>query len=165
MFDVSTTVAVGSGSKTLFWKDRWLDGISIANRAPLLIQVVTKKVSRTRLVSEAMAEDRWIADISGSFSILALMQYVNLWIRLQSVYLDSQSEDKFIWKWTGNQQYSVFSACRAFFLGQCSILGARELSKGKCKFFLWTILMGRVWTAARRVHDGLQDDDACALRS
>jgi hypothetical protein len=54
-----------------------------------------------------------------------LRQYVDLWIRLQSVHLDEQSNDKFIWKWTVNQQYSASSAYRAFFLGQCSIPGAK----------------------------------------
>jgi hypothetical protein len=50
----------------------------------------------------------------------------------------------------------------------CSILGAEELSKVRappkeCKFFLWTVLLGRVWTAARRVRHGLQDDDSCTM--
>jgi hypothetical protein len=58
-----------------------------------------------------------------------LRQYVDLWIRLQSVHLDEQSNDKFIWKWTVNQQYSASSAYRAFFLGQCSIPGAKELTR------------------------------------
>jgi hypothetical protein len=159
MFDVSTTVAVGSGSKTLFWEDYWLDGSSIAYRVPLLIQAVTKRVFRTRLVSEALVEDCWIVNILSSLSNLALRQYVDLWTRLQSVHLDSQSENKFIWKWTANQQYSVSSAYRAFFHGQCGISAARELSKikapPKCKFSLWTVLLGRVWIAARRVHHGL----------
>jgi hypothetical protein len=64
MFDVSTTVVVGSGTKTLFWENRWVDGLSITSRAPLLVQAVNKKVQKSRLVSEAMADDRWIADIS-----------------------------------------------------------------------------------------------------
>jgi hypothetical protein len=100
MFHVSTTVVVGNGSKTLFWEDRWLDGSSIASRAPLLVKAVTKRARRIRLVSEALAGDRWIVDISGSLSILALREYVELWSRLQSVHLDDQVEDRFIWKWT-----------------------------------------------------------------
>jgi hypothetical protein len=38
-------------------------------------------------------------------------------------------------------------------------------SSPECKFFLWTVLLGRVWAAARRVCHGLQDDDTCALCS
>jgi hypothetical protein len=45
----------------------------------------------------------------------------------------------------------------------------QELSKTKappkCKFFLWTVLLGRIWTASRRASHGLQEDDACTLCS
>jgi hypothetical protein len=112
MFDVSTTVAVGNGSKTLFWE------VSLAGRVVdcLLIQAVNKRVRKTRFVYEAMAGERWIGDISGSLSILALRQYVNLWVRLRLVELNGKSEDRFIWKWS---QHSTASAYRTFFLGQC----------------------------------------------
>jgi hypothetical protein len=50
-------------------------------------------------MSEALAGERWISVISGSLSVLALRQYVDLWVRLQSVHLDERSDDKFIWKW------------------------------------------------------------------
>jgi hypothetical protein len=49
MFDVSTTVVVGSGTKTLFWENRWVDGLSITSRAPLLVQAVNKKVQKIQI--------------------------------------------------------------------------------------------------------------------
>jgi hypothetical protein len=64
--------------QALFWEDRWLDGQSIASRAPLLILAVAKRVRQNRLVSEALSSDRWIADITGSLSVLALREYVEL---------------------------------------------------------------------------------------
>jgi hypothetical protein len=100
---------------------------------------------------------------------MALRQYLDLWSRLQSVHLNEQLRDKSICKWTANQQYSASSAYRAFSIGKCGVPGAKELSKikapPKCKFFMWSVLLGRVWTAARRVCHGLQDDDSCALCS
>jgi hypothetical protein len=73
---------------------------------PFADQAVSKRVRRSRVVSEVMVNNRWIMDISGSLSLLALRQYINLLVRLQSVQLDDQAEDKFIWKWSANQQYS-----------------------------------------------------------
>jgi hypothetical protein len=34
---------------------------------------------------------------------------------------------------------------------------------GKCRFFLWTVLHGRAWTAERRYRHGLQDSNSCSL--
>jgi hypothetical protein len=45
------------------------------------------------------------------------------------------------------------SAYLAMFLGQSSVLGAKELWKikaqGKCLFFGWLVLLGRFWTFER----------------
>lgn len=39
-FAASVTFAVGDGSRTLFWKDRWLDGRSIEHVAPWVFAAV-----------------------------------------------------------------------------------------------------------------------------
>jgi hypothetical protein len=56
--------------------------------------------------------------------------------------------DKFMWRWTADQQYSASSTYKAFFQGQrAAILGAKELSKARappsCKFFFWLALLSR----------------------
>lgn len=61
--------------------------------------------------------------------------------------------DKFIWRWAPNQQYSASSTYRAFFTGQCGIPGAKELSKCRappcCKFSVDAggPLFGPLWQA------------------
>jgi hypothetical protein len=123
-----------------------------------------------RVVADALHNDRWIADIVGSLSVSALVQYVATWERIQNFQLVHDREDKFIWKWSGNQQYSS-SAYRAFFLGQCSIPGAKELCKTvavappRCKFFIWLALLGRCWTSDRLQRHQLQNNGPCALCS
>jgi hypothetical protein len=72
MFEVSTTVIVGSGTRTLFWEDHWFDDISIGQLAPEVYQAVRKRVRQTRLVSEAIPDGCWITDIVGSLSTMAL---------------------------------------------------------------------------------------------
>lgn len=64
--------------------------------------------------------------------------------------------------------FSIFGIPdRAFFIGSSSMLSAKELWQTKAparvKFFFWTALHRRLWTAARRKRHGLQDDDACVL--
>ena len=83
------------------------------------------------------------------------------------MHLQSDTPDKFIWKWTADHCFSTASAYWAFFIGQREIYGARCLRKtrapGKCKFFIWLVLHDRCWTAERRKRHNLQDDDSCAL--
>jgi hypothetical protein len=49
-------------------------------------------------------------------------------LNLLSIQIDSRMPDRFIRKWPPSQQYSASSAYRAFFHGQCGLLGAKELS-------------------------------------
>jgi hypothetical protein len=118
-------------------------------------------------VAKALQNASWISDISGSLSVIALTQYVRLWIRLSQVQLVPSQPDKFLWKWTSNQCFSSASAYRAFFHGQCSIPGASILCKAKappsCKFFVWLSLLGRCWTSERLERHGLPNNGPCAL--
>jgi hypothetical protein len=93
-------------------------------------------------------------------------QYVLLWDRLQSIQLRPKVDDKFVWKWSSDQQYSASSPHRTFFFGQCAVLGAKELNKTaappRCKFFLWFTLLDCCWTSAQH---SLQNNGPCALWS
>jgi hypothetical protein len=171
MFEASVTVDVGYGHRALFWQDKWIHGRSLSQLAPDLVTAVVKHTHDFRVVADALHNDRWIADIVGSLSVSALVQYVATWERMQNFQLVHDREDKFIWKWSGNQQYSSSSAYRAFFLGQCSIPGAKELCKTvavappRCKFFIWLALLGRCWTSDRLQRHQLQNNGPCALCS
>jgi hypothetical protein len=93
-----------------------------------------------------------------------------LWSRGAGAQLNPLCDDKFIWKWSANQQYSASSAYRgAFFHGQSSVPGAKQLSKSRapprCKFFMWAVLLSRCWTADRHHRHQLQDNDRCSLCS
>jgi hypothetical protein len=53
---------------------------------------------------------------------------------------------------------------RAFFFGQCAVLGTKELSKTaaapRCKFFLWLTLLDRCWTSEWLQRHNLQNNGA-----
>ena len=51
--------------KTLFWRDRWLNGLSVGDIVPLLLQLISIMVRNSRTVYAALWENRWTDDISG----------------------------------------------------------------------------------------------------
>lgn len=105
--------------------------------------------------------------IVGEPTTQVLCQYLHVWRVICGVVLDLVQEDRFVWRWTADDRYSVSSAYRAFFNGSASLPGAKELWKTKApprvKFFLWLALHGRLWMAHRRKRHGLQDDNTCVL--
>jgi hypothetical protein len=115
LFDTSTSVEVGNGVRALFWKDKWMQGHAIESLYHILLAAVGRRVAKNRRVADALHNSSWIRDITGSISIPALQQYITLWSRLQHVLL-SEANDKFVWRWTANRQYSTASAHRALFV-------------------------------------------------
>jgi hypothetical protein len=132
---------MGSGTETWFWRANWLDGCSIKTLAPDLFVAVDKKAIRVRTVAQGMQGEHLVADITDSLSTLGLHQYIVLWERLQAINLDVTAADRFLRKWTSSNQYTTSLAYRAFFIGQSSILGAKELHKARAppvsKIFIW----------------------------
>jgi hypothetical protein len=61
--------------------------------------------------------------------------------------LNPEMEDKLLWHWDSFRAYSTASAYKAMFLGQSSILSAKEMREtkapSKCRYFAWLVLMGR----------------------
>jgi hypothetical protein len=110
MFQASTSVHIGNGVRTLSWSDPRISGSSVASIAPDVFTVVPKRVQRTRLVADGLTNNTWVSDVSGSLFVAALAQYVSLWSRVAGVQLNPLCDDKFIWKWTANQQYLASSA-------------------------------------------------------
>jgi hypothetical protein len=133
--------------------DKWLDGRAVAELAPGLCPAVHKRWCQSRTVGDALQNDVWISDIIVSLSVSTSQDFIRLCERVQQVSLAPDVPDKLIWCWTADQQYSASSAYKAFFLGQCAIPGAKELSKVRappsCKFFFRFALLGRCWTSER----------------
>lgn len=75
MFRLSTTILVGDGKRTLFWEDKWLQGHSIANVAPLLIHAIGPRIRKTRTVFEALQNNTWVHDITGARTVTITWMY------------------------------------------------------------------------------------------
>ena len=67
-FKASTFTVLGDGRNTLFWEDRWLNGESIADAAPYLSQLVSRRTRRTQTVRDALIDRRWTRSVNGGRS-------------------------------------------------------------------------------------------------
>jgi len=96
-----------------------------------------------------------------------IVEYLHLWDILSAVTLQSQEEDKHIWKFSANAQYSAKSAYESFFIGATSFGPWERIWKSwappKCRFFLWLVAHNRCWTADRLQRRGLPRPACCPL--
>ena len=117
-------------------------------------------------MAQALDDRQWIKDITSALTVQVLVEYLQVWDRMQLVHLMA-SPDRVCWKWTNDRIFSTASAYRFLFIGQHLIKGAKILCKTrappKCKFFIWLVLHDRCWTAHRRKKRNLQDEDSCIL--
>ena len=159
VFSVATESILGDGKSTLFCTDRWIQGESIKSIAPALFPAVPN-CCLGRMVAEAVISNRWVRDLVGALTVQVLLDYLRIWGIVQEVHLDEGVQDRLVWRWTSDGNYSATSAYRALFAGSSRPLGAKELWKvnalGKVKHFL-VALHKRCWTAVRRHRHGLQD--------
>jgi hypothetical protein len=166
LFFASTTMVLGDGRTALFWEDRWLDGRSISEIAPLLYACIPKRRRRIRMVADGLLNHSWARDIHGTIGIPEIGEYLLLWRRLESVQLTDQA-DAMTWKWNDSGVYSAKSCYNAMFLGSTSCstwrLTWRTWAPQSVKFFTWLANLDRCWTAARLQRRGLQHHPRCLL--
>jgi hypothetical protein len=76
--------------------------------------------------------------------VQVLVQYVQVYKRLQTIQLIPDGEDRLEWRWSLDGSYSSRSAYAALMLGQSAMLGTKELWKtrapNKCRFFVWQLM-------------------------
>lgn len=160
-----TRCELGDGKTLKFWTNRWVDGQSIAQLAPNLLEFVGHEAQQ-RTVAEALQDRRWVSDIRGAPSIPAIVEFMVIWEVVADRQLGVEA-DKFTWKLTASGVYSSKSAYSAFFFGSVGFPAATELwSSGAPllhKLHAWFMLRNRLWTADRLARRGLEHPDACPL--
>ena len=165
LFLAATECILGDGQKLRFWYDRWLDGQSIEQLAPNLLPFV-RAADRSLTVAAALDNYRWVRAFRGALSVPALVEFVELWERIDGLEL-GDDEDIFRWRLEANGRFSARSAYAAFFLGRSFAPCATELwSAGaplKHKLHLWFALKDRLWTADRLGRRGLERPAHCPL--
>jgi hypothetical protein len=152
--------------RTFPQKKKWIEGQSITSLAPDLLIAVDRRAFRVCTVAQALQNDRWVTDITGSLSVLGLRQYLVLWECIQTFNRVESAPDGFCWKWTTSNQYSASSTHRAFLhrADQCPRRQGAAQSQG-AKFFMWLAILGRCWTSELLQRRSLPNSGACTLCS
>lgn len=114
MFFASTTMSIGNGMTALFWEDRWINGQSVLDLAPLLYPCILKQRCKARTVAEGLANNTWARDIQGTLGLHEIGQYLLLWQAVSHITL-SNEPDRLLWRWTANGRYSAQSCYAASF--------------------------------------------------
>jgi hypothetical protein len=76
---MAVNIQIGDRSNSLSWKDRWVLGQRIQDIAPLIFDMVPKKIANKRTVHEALHNWSWIGDIHGVATIDMLHEFLKLW--------------------------------------------------------------------------------------
>jgi hypothetical protein len=96
----------------------------------------------------------WTSDIKGALTIPVLVQYVQVYQRLQVVQLTPTVEDTLHWHLSADA--STHPALLMLPCGSSQNQGALEnksfqtKAPNNCRFSIWLALLGRCWTAKRR---------------
>jgi hypothetical protein len=78
----SITCTVGNGERMFFSWDPWLDGQSLANLMPQLVETIPTHLQCRRTVALALINSARMQDLQGALTILVLIQYLHLRQRL-----------------------------------------------------------------------------------
>jgi hypothetical protein len=107
LFNAATRVQLGNGARATFWTSHWLQGNAPTTLFPALFNHSKRK---NRSVREALIDNRWIGDVDHNMTSTIIMEFMDLWARLQDIVLLPQQEDKIIWLHTSDGQYTTKSA-------------------------------------------------------
>jgi hypothetical protein len=128
---------------------------------------VPNRIRNNRTVLEALTDRKWLTDIKGALTVGVFADLLDLWDALQTIQLHPDMEDKHIFRFATDGNYSAKAAYEGFFIGSTQAehweLIWKTWSPSKCKFFLWLADLGRCWTADRLEKRGLSHPDKCPL--
>jgi len=165
LFQASTSVSIGNGTKAKFWHHSWLDGEAPCNLAPHLFDLVRRK---NNSVAHELTNNTWIKSLRGKITTtVQIEEFVSLWIRLQQVHLQPETQDSISWKWTTDGTYTSSSAYRAQFLGsyrghKTSLIWSAK-AENKCKLFAWVLIQNKLLTADNLARRGWPHQPSCSL--
>jgi hypothetical protein len=108
-----------------------------------------------------------VQDITGGLTVEAIIEYLNLWDRLEGVQLHQDREDVVRWTGSPDGRYSARSAYQLLHRQLPRRPEARLIWKSwaplRVKLFMWLACRGRIWTADRRRRRNLDAHELCLL--
>lgn len=117
LVQVAARTTVGGGRSTLFWEDRWINGLRICEITPDVYNKIPRRIRRSRLVADAPVESNWAGDIGPDITQATLGQFLRLWPLITAWQLMDGVEDSVAWAWEANGNFSSRSVYAARFMG------------------------------------------------
>lgn len=163
LFAACSKLTLGDGDRINFWGHRWLEGMAPKDYAPGLFALAR---SKSLTVKEALLDGRWMKGLARIDSQELMDSFINLWCKVQTISLSS-FPDSIRWTLTADGKYSASSAYGVQFLSRIPIPMLAKVwnirAEMKVKFFIWTLLQNRLWTADRLSRRGWPHNEECSL--
>jgi hypothetical protein len=156
VFQSCAKIQIGNGLDGLFWRDKWIDGLTVAEISPLVVMQVPTRIKNKRMATEALPDHGWVEDIQGTPTIEGCAQCARLWVTLKA-----WIPQKFTQLRSGSGAYSA----KAMYVILCqerkrfSLASPiwRPFAPLKCKIFGWLAVQYRLWTSDQRQRHELQE--------
>jgi hypothetical protein len=147
--------------------DPWIHGHSVGSLALALLKLVRPGLRRSRSVQQGLSNNAWLLDIGGTLTVDAVVQFLQLWTRVQSIALAPDEPDSFSWKFLASGAYSTRDTYLACFVGRTALPAAGEVWQSyaplKHKFFGWLAIQDKCWNSIRLARRGLPNHGTCPL--
>lgn len=161
VFDSLVKIVVGDGSKTLFWRDRWIHWLGVVDIAPLIHMCVDVRTRNRCSVQQALHESRWTIDVEGELNFTVHIKVMNLCLPIAPIQRDENSQDIFSWPADASGKYTARSVymrlCQGWERAPFAACIWRSWAPLKCKIHAWLAVQHQIWTSDRRSRHGLQD--------
>jgi hypothetical protein len=161
VFQSCAKIQIGNGLHILFCMDRWINGFTAAEIAPLAAEHVNTRTRTKRTTAEGLLDQSWVEDVQGPISLEGCAQCARLWVILNGLRRNVQEVDTFIWAGSDSGGYSAKATYKRLCEGNMRFSMATPIWKSfaplKCKIFGWLAVQYRLWTSDRRHRHGLQD--------
>jgi hypothetical protein len=107
VFESLAKIEVGDGRTVLFWKDRWINGFTVEEIAPLVIALAPTRRKNSRKVFDTLRGHAWVGDLMGNITIKGCIQCICLWEKIEGVERNEQQADKYTWKGAASGKFSA----------------------------------------------------------
>jgi hypothetical protein len=104
IFEAATYSVVGNGSATFFWLDSWLPDGHLKDLAPHLFALISRRLSRARLVKDAL-DGGWLDDIPPDLDAPAIEELLAVADHVEGLAITEGVADAFRWSWGGKGSY------------------------------------------------------------
>jgi hypothetical protein len=64
VFRSLSSIKLGNGASILFWSDRWINGVMVADLAPAVVLAIGARQRNNRTVVAGFLNDAWVSDIT-----------------------------------------------------------------------------------------------------